>query len=69
MVDDTSTGALQPGEANLTQAQTMDWFQEDKKRPGIAENTYIDIWWADNDNSQGIIGAGRIKKVPKKRPI
>ena len=36
MVDDTSTGALQPGEANLTQAQTTD-----KVRPGIAENTYI----------------------------
>ena len=49
MVDDTSAGALLPGEANLTQAQTMDWFQEDKVRPGIAENTYIDTWWADND--------------------
>ena len=42
VVDDTSTGALQPGEANLTQAQTMDQFQEDKVRPGIVENTYID---------------------------
>ena len=42
VVDDTSTGALLPGEANLTQAQTMDQFQEDKVRPGIAENTYID---------------------------
>ena len=42
VVDDTSTGALQPGEANLTQAQTMDQFQEDKVRPGIVEDTYID---------------------------
>ena len=36
MVDDTSAGALLPGEANLTQAQTMDWFRGDKVRPGIA---------------------------------
>ena len=37
MVDNTSAGALLPGEANLTQAQTaMDWFQGDKVRPGIA---------------------------------
>ena len=36
MVDDTSTGALLPGEANPSQAQTMEWFQGDKVRPGIA---------------------------------
>ena len=30
------TGALLPSEANPTQAQTMDWFQGDKVRPGVA---------------------------------
>ena len=36
MVDDTSAGALPPGEANPTQAYTVDWFHGDEVRPGIA---------------------------------